>query len=45
MDNHIWHFFSTSNANSNDTKVNDFVTLTETVMLNYYFRTLLPPVT
>ena len=34
---HIWHAYSTNDALSNDTKVNDFVTLTLIFMLKITF--------
>ena len=39
----IWHAYSTNDALSNDTKVNDIVTLTSTLKLKIAFWTLLPP--
>ena len=40
---HIWHAYSTNDSLSNDTKVNDLVTLTLTLKLKIAFWTLLPP--
>ena len=40
---HIWHAYSTNEALSNDTKVNDLVTLTLTLKLKIAFRILFPP--
>ena len=40
---HIRHAYSSNDALSNDTKVNDLVTLTLTLKLKIAFLTLLPP--